>query len=635
MKKRVEKIVITGCVLLCMGIFFRYGCTHFFHMAGVDGNAAVWKKEVLKTLQTLPDKDGIQYANAGGSRIVYKDGYYYYASQLDHYYLYRVKEDGSDAVCLAKVRPGSLYVDRDTIYFVNLSDSNAIYRIGTDGSAMEKLCESAANVLQTDGKYIYFCDVYDEEADIRGLVLESEKEMLEDYGKLYYRMRTDGSGKELLVPYHRFGYVPAPTDGGNKKYTGSIFWKGICWNEETQSYETVVKRYALNGQSGEEICRFDFEGDILVYGERIYCFGYYYGADQGKAGVYSTENKEMISLPEKELMDYCIYNDVLYGLWENVDERERRLKVYKLEDTAADWEEIYDNHTICTASDAYYNGENLADLYATQQGIFLRQFVSSEEGVKWYSLTEKGAEKWEDEEQIPMTEPASMLAYTGEWNSIKAEFRSTEGYEEYLAEDLTHEDYYERGEDEEALNPYRICLPQFNEKIEGYQEINAYFQNAFQEALGYQETFFEMLDEMKQNGDYSTMLWEGTHYDYVYIGEKYITVAKYQDGYWGGRRSWHLEEPVTFERKTGKAVSLEDLYGTSLEEAVLEATGSIYKYRECVGWSVLREEDMLMEEYVAEQFFLFPEGIGIYYERYAIDCGAAGDFLFIVPFPGE
>lgn len=635
MKKRVEKIVITGCVLLCMGIFFRYGCTHFFHMAGVDGNAAVWKKEVLKALQTLPDKDGIQYANDGGSRIVYKDGYYYYASQLDHYYLYRVKEDGSDAVCLAKVRPGSLYVDRDTIYFVNLSDSNAIYRIGTDGSAMEKLCESAANVLQTDGKYIYFCDVYDEEADIRGLVLESEKEMLEDYGKLYYRMRTDGSGKELLTPYHRFGYVPAPTDGGNKKYTGSIFWKGICWNEETQSYETVVKRYALNGQSGEEICRFDFEGDILVYGERIYCFGYYYGAGQGKAGVYSTENKEMISLPEKELMDYCIYNDVLYGLWENVDERDRRLKVYKLEDTAADWEEIYDNHTICTASDAYYNGENLADLYATQQGIFLRQFVSSEEGVKWYSLTEKGAEKWEDEEQIPMTEPASMLAYTGEWNSIKAEFRSTEGYEEYLAEDLTHEDYYERGEDEEALNPYTICLPQFNEKIEGYQEINAYFQNAFQEALGYQETFFEMLDEMKQNGDYSTMLWEGTHYDYVYIGEKYITVAKYQDGYWGGRRSWHLEEPVTFERKTGKAVSLEDLYGTSLEEAVSKATGSIYKYRECVGWSVLRDEDMLTEEYIAEQFFLFPEGIGIYYERYAIDCGAAGDFLFIVPFPGE
>lgn len=88
MKKRVEKIVITGCVLLCMGIFFRYGCTHFFHMAGVDGNAAVWKKEVLKALQTLPDKDGIQYANDGGSRIVYKDGYYYYASQLDHYYLY-------------------------------------------------------------------------------------------------------------------------------------------------------------------------------------------------------------------------------------------------------------------------------------------------------------------------------------------------------------------------------------------------------------------------------------------------------------------------------------------------------------------------------------------------------------------
>ena len=41
--------------------------------------------------------------------------------------------------------------------------------------------------------------------------------------------------------------------------------------------------------------------------------------------------------------------------------------------------------------------------------------------------------------------------------------------------------------------------------------------------------------------------------------------------------------------------------------------------------------DELTEHYDPEQFFLFQEGIGIYYERYAIDCGAAGDYMFIIP----
>lgn len=96
---------------------------------------------------------------------------------------------------------------------------------------------------------------------------------------------------------------------------------------------------------------------------------------------------------------------------------------------------------------------------------------------------------------------------------------------------------------------------------------------------------------------------------------------------------------MTFERKTGKIVLLEAFFGTSKEEAVTKVTASVYKYLECVGgWNdsgekfFFRDEDVLTERFKPEQFFLFPDGIGIYYEIYAIDCGAAGDFLFIVPF---
>lgn len=47
---------------------------------------------------------------------------------------------------------------------------------------------------------------------------------------------------------------------------------------------------------------------------------------------------------------------------------------------------------------------------------------------------------------------------------------------------------------------------------------------------------------------------------------------------------------------------------------------------------LLQDEDILTERFDPEQFFFFPEGIGIYYEEGAIDCMAAGNYVFIVPF---
>lgn len=453
-------------------------------------------------------------------------------------------------------------------------------------------------------------------------------------------MKKDGSGKELLT-INAYNYMLCDGNSGKVRYKGNLYCGRREWNEETGQSETIVTRYDLDGQKGEEVCRFDFYGDVMVYGDRIYCYGTY-GEDEDRISMYTIWNREMISLPDMKLEDCCVYKGSLYGLSEQVDGAERLTKVYNL---AYDWSEgdsgwqmIYSNSAECTASDGYYNGGMLADLYATRQGVFLRQFVSSEAGVRWFSIGETGnVKKWEDEKQISIMPPASMLEYTGEWLSIKSEFESTEGYEEYLKEDLVYEAFYERDEEGEGCNPYRICLPQFQEKIEGYRKINAYFENAFQEALADEEAFFDILDEEKKKDGYYVSWCESTLYDYIYIGDKYITVAKFKTGYCGGIRNWDLEEPVTFDRQTGEVVTLEELFGVPLEEAVAMATGSVYKYMECVGRGsggfFLQSEDILTQEYDPEQFFLFPEGIGIYYQRYAIDCGAVGDYLFIVPFP--
>ena len=297
-----------------------------------------------------------------------------------------------------------------------------------------------------------------------------------------------------------------------------------------------------------------------------------------------------------------------------------------------DRKKIYENSFTCENLEGGY----LSDLYATGEGIFFRQYVSEEEGCQWFCLAKDEenetwrGEIWENGEKVPVAMPAKSIEY-GALRSVKSVLKSTQGYEEYLSDDLEFNEYYWTDEKGEGYNSYQIWLPQFNSKIAGYKKINQYFQNAYQEALKEKEIFFNTLDE---EGTNSTINWyQLTGYDYIYIGEKYITVAKYEGGYWGGIHFWTSQEPVTFDRKSGEEVSLEKLLGVPEQEAVAKLTGSVYKYMEGIGRGtfLLKDEDALTEHYDPEQFFLFQEGIGIYYERYAIDCGAAGDYMFIIP----
>ena len=80
-------------------------------------------------------------------------------------------------------------------------------------------------------------------------------------------------------------------------------------------------------------------------------------------------------------------------------------------------------------------------------------------------------------------------------------------------------------------------------------------------------------------------------------------------------------------------VSLEKLLGLSEQEAVARLTSSVYKYMEGVGEGrfLLQEKDILTKNFDPEQFFLFPEGIGIYYDVYTIASWPDGDFIFLVP----
>ena len=559
MKKHTGGIILTVFILFCLISIF--GCGKEQTDGPQDAPEIMLEQNDIQEQSDAQEEYLVGYANPQGNRITYADGYYYYASQLDNYFLYRAKEDGSDAECLAKVHFGSILADGDVLYFVNLSDKKSIYRIGTDGSDMRKICDNSYNRIQMSAEYIYFSGVFEREADIRGLFSEEEAEEIEaedEYlrDRVFYRIRKDGSGKEILAK-SAWACVLAAESGEEIAYDGYFYYRRTQWNEETEQSERIIMRCDLNAENEEEICRFEFDGDnLIVCGDRIYCFSTW-GENVGTIGEYIIGEKEVKYLPEKELTDCCVYDGALYGIAEDTDEDSRLTRVYKLEEGETQWEEIYRNDAERALYDDVFWETGLTDIYATEQGVFFRQFVSPEEGVKWFSLSDTdNIGKWEDENVIPIMKKASLLEYNNpESYSIKltVNSKSTSGYENYLEEDLTYEEFYRKDEAGEGHNSYTIRLPQFNELIEGYREINAYFQNAYQEALGYKQEFFDMLveeSEKSENGFPSTMLFERTDYDYVYIGEKYITVAKYQVGYWGGMRDWYIQEPVTFERKT-------------------------------------------------------------------------------------
>lgn len=578
-----------------------------------------WEDGTPKVIKWWIEEYENSFANSHESRISYEDGYYYYASQADHYFLYRAREDGSDPICLAKVHPGSICVQDGEIYFINQSDGNGIYRIKTDGTGMEKLCEKGQE-LQISAEYVYFTSTYEAEYDKYGMVTEETSEYDDDF---LYRMKKDGS-ERVLIATDIWQYILWDKYCSKVRYSGSVYYS------KRIDGEFAINRMDLDGENEEELCRFDQSRVMMAYGNSIYGIGYH-SDDEKQISRFNLWNGDITSYKVSPYIfrpwDCCIYGGYLYTLEEQYGEDGRKISIYRMDLDGADCEKIYEYSFVCR----YLQGGYVSNLYATEEGVFFRRFVSEEEGCQWFRLTKdeetKGwkAEEWEDRKEIPVTMPAKEIEY-GDLLSVTYGLESTEGYETYLADNL---EYEEACLAEEKEIPYRICLPQFNSKIAGYKKINQYFQNAYQEALKEKEAFFKMVDESED-----TFCWcQMTGYDYIYIGQEYIMVAMNESGYRGGIRNWNVQKPVTFDRKSGKVVSLEKFLELPEQEAVARLTGSVYKYSEGIGVGrrLLQEDDILTEEYDPEQFFLFPEGIGIYYNIYAIDCGAAGDFIFVIP----
>jgi hypothetical protein len=133
--------------------------------------------------------------------------------------IYKIRPDGSNRTQINNDRSDYINVVDDWVYYVNADQSDGIFKIKTDGSERTKLNDDRSSAINVAGEWIYYCN--DKHGSrIHKMRLDgSEQTSLNECFSRYihvfgewvyyyaltetdenglYRMRSDGSGNELL-----------------------------------------------------------------------------------------------------------------------------------------------------------------------------------------------------------------------------------------------------------------------------------------------------------------------------------------------------------------------------------------------------------------------------------------------------
>lgn len=182
---------------------------------------------------------------------------------------------------------------------------------------------------------------------------------------------------------------------------------------------------------------------------------------------------------------------------------------------------------------------------------------------------------------------------------------------------------YLRG-DTETVHRINDCLQAEYEKIE-------------EEWLYYATLWESLMTENMENADLSESDWvdlTGTDmesYTYVdYMDEQYIVFTISNGGYWSGAaHPNYYYKYYVFDRVTGERLGFDDIVGKSKEEIYEIIVPYLEKDYGNKDWCNYSEYYWILDD---ERLFLTKEGIGIFFNRYDIDCYAAGEIEFVIPY---
>ncbi len=177
----------------------------------VDSGTETTVGDVSSAEDTDYEHERVGFSQSGCGLIAEDDkGNIYYRSELDNWYLYKSKADGSAKTKICEDVADDINVLDDYIYYTNYKDNFNVYRIKTDGTERQKLVDTYCSGLRVTENYMYLC-------------LRDEKNTSH-----VYRANLDGSNLELLISGMDIG----------------TYYKGVLYltdNEALYSYDLKTR----------------------------------------------------------------------------------------------------------------------------------------------------------------------------------------------------------------------------------------------------------------------------------------------------------------------------------------------------------------------------------------------------------
>lgn len=212
--------------------------------------------------------------------VNFQGDYIYYIkydnTSIDNLKICKIKKDGTGKQVIGNERGMYLSVKDDWLYYADLDDGSKIYKMRTDGSDKQLLCrDSALNYMNVVGDWIYYCN--------------------SDENNNLYRVKIDGSGKQKLNN----------SNSRNINIVGSyIYYSAMDENDNGSLYKMKV-----GGSENKMLSNIDCSTAVAVHGDYIYCTGF------NSKGIYRIKNDgtgyESIS-KNRYVISLCVTGNYIY-----------------------------------------------------------------------------------------------------------------------------------------------------------------------------------------------------------------------------------------------------------------------------------------------------------------------------------
>lgn len=455
------------------------------------------------------------------TQITYADGYYYFQSEADNFYLYRSKENGREAECLVQDAVKELYILDNWVYFTDLSEGSALYRVRTDGGEPEMVCSEEIERFFPVGE-MFFC------------LSEAENGI----GRIF-SCTLEGTCKEL--------------------YQGKCDW--ICTDGNL-----IYAENRTGDEAQRQIMAMDKEGKVLQQYPHYECFIptqealYYYSAEQGEIpGQIIRVDKETgketcVQIPEGDWTgcDYTVHHGRIYVLCCSSQE----YTAFRYDEKNGTFTALHLPVKIAGEPTLFPKIDNA--VYFVNDELFAKVFVEDGKGQLWHCLggTEGKAELFEN-----MDAPVAVNT------SLEGLAQQSSFYREgYLDTDI---EYSENVDDDGQGHTVVmvITVPKIAADVPAAELINQKIREDAEKF--YQEQNLFLADVKKEDME-AEVLYGKYICVSAYAGEDYISLVyeKYlaaNSGYSGG---WEYVTKL-YSSKTGEELELEDLFSVDAQRLCL------------------------------------------------------------------